>query len=182
MDNSLAVLIFQEPDRWWFPWWMNYPGLELWKFVNLILFLVLMIYILRRPLSAAFKGRRESIRRDLVRAQEERDAAVQKLAEVESRLEGLNGEVGAIKERAAKEAAEERERMALATEADVRKLMDQARREIESAGKAARQDLRRYAAEETIITAQEILRKEMRPEDDERLIRVTVTELGGVSQ
>ena len=182
MDNSLAVLIFQEPDRWWFPWWMNYPGLELWKFLNLILFLGVMIYILRRPLSAAFKGRRESIRRDLVRAQEERDAAVQKLAEVESRLEGLNGEVAAIKERAAKEAAEERERMALATEADVRKLTDQARREIESAGKAARQDLRRYAAEETIVTAQEILRKEMRPEDDERLIRLTVSELGGVSQ
>jgi len=182
MDNSLAVLILAEPDRWWFPWWMNYPGLELWKFVNLILFLALLIYILRRPLSAAFKGRRESIRRDLIRAQEERDAAVQKLAEVETRLEGLNGEVGTIKERAAKEAAEERERMAQATEADVRKLMDQARREIESAGKAARQDLRRYAAEETIVTAQEILRKEMRPEDDERLIRVTVTELGGVPQ
>lgn len=182
MDTSLVLLLSEETSPWWFPWWMNYPGLEAWKFINLLLFLGLMVYVLRRPLSAAFKGRRESIRQDLLRAQQERDTAVKKLAEVETRLSHLNAEVVAIKERAEKEAAEERERMALATEADVRKLMDQARREIESAGKAARQELRRYAAEETIGAAQEILRKEMRPEDDDRLISVSMAELGGVSQ
>ncbi|MEO8435117.1 MAG: ATP synthase F0 subunit B [Pyrinomonadaceae bacterium] len=163
------------------PWW-NYPGLELWKFINLALFLAVLTYFLRRPLSDAFRGRREAIRRELARAQEERDAAVQKLEEVQAKLERLDVEVLAIRERAAKEAVEERERVARATEADIKKLTEQAQREIESAGKAARQELRRYAAEQTIGLAQEMIRKEMRPEDDARLIKVSVEELGGVAQ
>jgi F-type H+-transporting ATPase subunit b len=174
---SLILVLSEEAIRWW-----NYPGLEAWKFLNLFLFLGLMYYLLRRPLSAAFKGRRESIRRELVRAQEERDSALKKLAEVESRLERLDVEVVAIKERAAREATDERERMARETEADIKKLMDQARREIESAGKAARLELRRYAAEETIVVARELIQKEMRAEDDDRLISVSMAELGGVSQ
>ena len=163
------------------PWW-NYPGLELWKFINLILFLAVLMYFLRRPLSDAFRGRRESIRRELMRAKEERDAAVQKLAEVQSKLDQLDAEVLSIRERATKEAVEERERVARQTEADIKKLTEQAQREIESAGKAARQELRRYAAEQTIGMAQEIIRKEMRPEDDARLIKVSMEELGGVAQ
>ena len=35
------------------PWWFNYPGLELWKFLNLAIFVAVMIYILRRPISEA---------------------------------------------------------------------------------------------------------------------------------
>ena len=163
------------------PWW-NYPGLELWKFINLILFLALLTYFLRRPLTDAFRGRRESIRSELARAQAERDAAVKKLQEVETKIEQLDTEVAAIRERAAKEAVEERERVARATEADVKKLTEQAQREIESAGKAAKQDLRRYAAEQTVGLAQEMIRKEMRPEDDARLIKESVEELGGVAQ
>jgi F0F1-type ATP synthase membrane subunit b/b' len=162
--------------------WWNYPGLEFWKFLNLILFVGLMFYVLRRPLSAAFKGRREGIRRELMRAQEERDSALEKLAEVEARLERLDTEVVAIKEKAAREASEERDRQALATEADAKKLMDQARREIESAGKAARLELRRYAAEETIVVAREIIRKEIRSDDDDRLIGASMAELGGASK
>lgn len=163
------------------PWW-NYPGLELWKFINLILFLAVLTYFLRRPLSDAFRGRRESIRRELARAQHERDAAVQKLEEVQDKLERLDVEVLAIRERAAKEAVEERERVARATEADIKKLTEQAQREIESAGKAATQELRRYAAEQTIGMAQEMIRKEMQPEDDARLIKASMEELGGVAR
>lgn len=174
---GLMAFISGEPAPWW-----NYPGFELWKFINLILFLAVLTYFLRRPLSDAFRGRRENIRRELARAQEERDAAVQKLAEVQAKLERLDVEVTAIRDRAAKEAVEERERVARATEADVKKLTEQAQREIESAGKAAKQELRRYAAEQTVSLAQEMIRKEMRPEDDARLIKVSVEELGGVAQ
>jgi len=133
-------------------------------------------------MSEAFRGRRESIRRELLRAQQEREAAVQKLKEVEIKLERLDVAMLEIRERAAREAAEERERVARATEADVRKLTEQAQREIENAGKAARQELRRYAAEQTIEMAQEMIRKEMRPEDDARIIKVSMEELGGVAK
>src|SRR5687767_15988787 len=105
--NAMGLMLFISGES--APWW-NYPGLEHWKFINLILFLAVLTYFLRRPLSDAFRGRRENIRRELARAQEERDAALEKLEQVQARLDRLDSEVVGIRERAAKEALEDRER------------------------------------------------------------------------
>ena len=160
------------------PWW-NMPGLELWKFINLFIFIAVLLYFLRRPVSEAMRARREGIRRELMRAQEERNAALAKLEEVEARLTRLDAEVSTIHEQAAKEAAAERERLSQSAEADARKLRDQAQREIESAGKAARQELRRFAADQSVRLAEEMIRRDIRPEDDARLINLEIEELGG---
>jgi F-type H+-transporting ATPase subunit b len=160
--------------------WYNYPGWEAWKFLNLFLFLGVLFYFLRRPLSESLVARRESIRRELMRAQEERNAALAKLEEVEARLSRLDSEVESVRAQSQREAAEEKERIARATEEELRKLRDQAQREIESAGKVARQELRRYAAEQSTLLAEELIRRDMRAEDDARLMQDYVEELGGV--
>lgn len=162
--------------------WLYKPGFEAWKFLNLFIFVGALVYILKRPLSEAMRARREGIRRDLMRAQEERNAALAKLEEVEARLARLKEEVLAIREQSQREAAEERERIKRATEEESRKLREQARREIESAGKAARQELRQYTAEQSVRLAEEVIRREMRPEDDARLVNLQVEELGGVKR
>ncbi|HLM54618.1 MAG TPA: ATP synthase F0 subunit B, partial [Pyrinomonadaceae bacterium] len=100
--------------------------------------------------------------------------------EVEERLARLNGEVEQIRAQAQREAAEEGQRIERATEEEIRKLREQARREIENASKAARAGLRAYAAEQSVRMAEEIIRRDMRPEDDERLVRGYVEELGGI--
>ena len=172
------LVIFQEP-RWW-----DYPGFELWKFINLAVFAGALVYILTRKvkLGEAFKTRRETIKQELARAQQERDAALAKLKEVEERLARLDSEVVAIQEQSKREAAEERERIAKSTEVEIVKLTEQAEREIESAGKAAKHELRVYAAETSVRLAEEIIRREMKPEDDARLVQRNVQELGGTAQ
>ena len=152
------------------------------KVLNLLLFVGAMYFILRRPLGEAFRARQEGIRRDLMRAEEERNAAVAKLQEVEGRLERLDSEVDAIREQAQRDAAEERARIERATEEEIRKIREQARREIESASKAARAELRAYAAEQSVRLAEEMIRSEIRPEDDSHLVREYVEELGGVGR
>ena len=171
----LNLLAFEEP-RWW-----DYPGFELWKFINLAVFVLLLVYILTRKanLGEAFRTRRETIKRELARAQQERDAAVAKLKEVEERLARLDNEVQDIKEKSTVEAAEERERIAHSTETEVAKLSEQAQREIENAGKAAKKELRRYTAEQSVQMAEQLIRREMRPEDDARLISHNLEDLGG---
>ena len=150
------------------------------RLINLLLFVGLMYFLLRRPLGEAFRTRQEGIRRDLLRAEEERRAAVAKLEEVEGRLARLDAEVEAIREQAQREAAEERERIERATEEEVRKIREQARREIESAAKAARAELRAYTAEQSVKLAEDMIRRDIRPEDDAHLIREYVEELGGL--
>lgn len=177
---SSLFVFFELNDAGLYPWW-NYPGLELWKFVNLLVFILCGLYLHRRfgrPIREALRARSEGIKRELQRAREERDQAFAKLAEVEARFEKLDAEVAAVKEKAAAEADAEEARLRAATEGEIAKMRAQATREIESAGKAARHELRRFAAEESVRIAEEILEKEIRPEDDARLTSLTVSELG----
>jgi F-type H+-transporting ATPase subunit b len=173
MVNFIAFL--QNPAS---PWW-DYPGLELWKFVNLGIFILGLLYFIQRPLGDAFKARQESIRRELETARKERDEALSKLKAVEDRLRGLDSEVAALEEQAGIQAKAERERIARETEKEIAMLREQAQREIESAGKVARHELRRFAAHQIVSHAEEIIRREMRADDDARLIRVSVEQIGG---
>jgi F0F1-type ATP synthase membrane subunit b/b' len=118
----------------------------------------------------------------LTRAQEERVAALAKLEEVGARLAHLDSEVESIRAQARREAAEERERIARSTEEEMRKLREHVQREIEGAGKAARQELRRYAAEQSVRMAEELIRRDMGAEDDARLMGDYVKGLGGVGR
>ena len=173
---QLVMLIDQDVSKW--SDYLDYPGAEVWKFVNLFIFIAFGIYLLRRPLADALRSRREGIKRDLLIARKERDEAHAQLAEVQARLEGLDAEVSAIRDRSRAEAAAEAERMRSATEAEIAKLREQAQREIESASKAARHELRRFAAEQSVRIAEAVVRREIRPEDDARLIDISVRELG----
>ena len=179
MFHALIINMFAPAEGQSAPWW-NIPSFEAWRWLNLLIFVGLFVYILRRPVSEAMRARREGIRRDLMKAQEERNAALAKLTEVEARLAKLDAEVANVREQSEREAAEERERIKKSTEEETKKLRVQAQREIESAGKAARQELREFAAEQSVRLAEEMIRRDIKPEDDARLVSLRVEELGGV--
>lgn len=160
--------------------WYNYPGWEVWKFFNLLLFIGALVFLLRRPIGASMATRRDSIRQELMRAQEERKAALLKLEEVEARLARLDAEVETVRAQARREATAERENIARATAEETRRLREQAQREIESAGKVARQDLRRYAAEQSVGLAEALIRRDIGSDDDARLMKEYIGDLGGI--
>src|ERR1700681_2102038 len=95
ISEVLLVFAGAEETRWW-----NYPGFELWKFVNLAIFVIALVFAMRKffGLPEVFRDRKETIKRELAKAQQERDAALAKLKEVEERLGLLDTEVATIKE------------------------------------------------------------------------------------
>lgn len=157
--------------------WYNYPGLELWKFANLAIFTGVGIYILRKPISQALQSRRGAIQQELVKAQNERDQALARVAEADNLLSGLDGDVQKVQEQAREEATSERQRIATSTEREIEKLKQQAQREMETADKLARKELRQFLAEKSVQMARESIRTQMRPEDDTALIRESIGEL-----
>lgn len=176
-DINLFLILFAEGDV---VWW-NYPGLELWKFLNLAIFIGAAIYLHRRfgrPLGEALRSRRESIKRELQKAREEKEIALRKLAEVEARIKNLDNEVKTVREQVKAEAEAERERIKASTQAEMTKMQQQAQREIESAAKAAKQELRQFAATESAMLAEQAIRREIRTEDDKRIIAASVEQLG----
>ena len=168
-------------------WWhttgepiLNYPGFEAWKFINLAIFLAIMVYLLKKPLSAAFKAKREQIRAELIRAEEERRAAEARLIETESKLARLESERENVLTKAEREAELEKQRIAEQTEFEITKLRKQAENEINRTAQQAKQQLRRLSAEETIRLAEEMIKQGMTPQADARLVRGNIQSIGGL--
>ena len=157
--------------------WFNYPGLEIWKFLNLAIFTGAAIYVLRRPISAALAARREAIRQELMAAQTEREQALARVSEAEDLLSRVDEHVAAIRRQALNEVAAEKERLSAATVSEIEKLKQQAQRETDVASKLARKQLRQFLAQRSVELARETVRGQMRPEDDTLLIKDNIGDL-----
>jgi F-type H+-transporting ATPase subunit b len=157
--------------------WYNYPGLELWKFLNLAIFTAAGIYVLRKPINQALLARRGAIQQELVTAQQDREQALARVAEADNLLSRLDEVVHTVEEQAREEAKSERQRIAAATEREIEKLKQQAQRELETADKLARKELRQFLAQKSVQMARESIRTQMRPEDDTALIHESIGEL-----
>jgi F0F1-type ATP synthase membrane subunit b/b' len=173
----LALLIASEGEMGWAETYLNYPGLEGWKFINLAIFLVAGAYLLGDPLKSALRARREGIQKLLANADAERDAAQIRLTETETLLARVDSDVAAVRERVKVEAQLERDRLNEATQKEIEKMRQQGHREIESAAKLARRELQKFLANRSVELARESVRTEIRPEDDSRLIDEDIGQL-----
>ncbi len=155
-----------------------------WRVINLAVFLAVMIYIFRYRLriGKVFEDRSAGIVRELEEARKEKEEAERRLIEIESRLQQVDQESAEIRARAEIEARQEAERIRQSAEADSEKIRQLARREIEGGMRAARAELRSYVAELSVGLAEKAIRRDMRPEDDAKILSEYVRELGEVNK
>ncbi|HVF31199.1 MAG TPA: ATP synthase F0 subunit B, partial [Pyrinomonadaceae bacterium] len=106
--------------------YLNYPGFEAWKFVNLGIFVAFLIYVAKKPLSEAFKAKREAIRAELIRAEEEKQAALAQLTSTEAKLASLEMEKSDVLKRARAEAEAEKQNIVQSTDTEIARLREQA--------------------------------------------------------
>ena len=156
----------------------------LWQVINFIVFVAIMIYILRNKIGIGkvFDDRAAAIRKELDKAKIEKEEAERKLAEVEARMSKLDEEVAQMRAEADLEAEREatRIREAAALEAEKIKLMTA--REVEGAMKEARAELRAFVADNSVAMAEAIIRRELKPEDNSKILNKYVEELRGVAK
>lgn len=160
--------------------YFNYPGFELWRFLNLAIFVAILIYLLKKPLTEAFKTKRETIRAELIKAEEEKQAALAQLTATEAKFARLDAESAGVVERAKSEADSEKSRIARETEFEISRLREQANSEMERASQQERMKLRRFSAEESIRLAEEKIRREINQEKDARLVKNNIESIGGL--
>ena len=145
--------------------------------VNLLIFLAVMFFILRKPLSKAMQDKRDGIKAELQRARAEKEEAEKRLREIDARLSRLDEEVAEIKAKAEQEAKAEYERLIKQADEEADRIRVMAEREIEGASKAAHMQLKEFVAGKSVELAETMIRKEIKPEDDARLIKDFAKEL-----
>ncbi|KXJ98604.1 MAG: H+-transporting two-sector ATPase subunit B/B' [Acidobacteria bacterium OLB17] len=161
--------------------WMNIPGFEAWKFVNLAIFVVAMYFVLRKPLGNAFKQKREVIREELIRAENAKQAALERLTEIEGKLAQKDTEKADILARAKAEAEADEKELSEMTASDTARLKAQAEAELDRLANQSKSALRRFSAEESVRLAEERLRSQIDGAVDARLIKTGIAEIGGLN-
>jgi F0F1-type ATP synthase membrane subunit b/b' len=156
-----------------------HPGIS--KAFNLALFLGVMYLLVRKPVAEFFATRFATVRATLEHAAKEKDAAAAKMAELDARLNRLDEELKSIRAQTEVEAAAERARVEADTKQDLEKIRQSARREIEAAKQIAMGDLREFAATKAVDLAEQMIRREIKPEDDARLLHRMADEMGRVN-
>lgn len=150
------------------------------KLVNLALFLTILYLLLRKPTREFFRQRLASVRETLDRAAREKQEATAKLAELDARLNRLDTDLREIGAQSDREAAAERARMDAEAKRDIEKIREMAAREVEAAKQVAMADLRAFAATTAVDLAEQMIRRELTPADDAKLVARVGEEMGKV--
>lgn len=108
----------------------------------------------KKKLPGVFRARTTSIQQAMAEARAASEDANRRLAEIESRLARLDGEISEMRGAAENEAVAEEERIKTATAEEMHKVVTSAEQEIAAAAKNARRDLREYAANLVVSLAE----------------------------
>jgi len=133
----------------------------LYKFINLSLLIGALVYVLRKPLADFFAQRSASIRKGLEEGRKALEASQAQLKTVEEKLRHLEEEIAAFKTAAGREMEAERQRWHLAAAEEAEKILQSARAQTETAVRAARLELKGYAAAQAVELAEEIIRRRL---------------------
>ena len=148
-----------------------------WRLVNFAIMAGGVGYLIVKNAGPFFAARSKKIREEIVQGEEARQEAERRAAEVDRRLANLEADIAGLRAESAHEAEREFERMRQRTAAELAKIQAHAEQEIAAAGKTARAELKRYAAELAIGLAERKIRTRMNAETQDGLVASFVHEL-----
>jgi F-type H+-transporting ATPase subunit b len=128
-----------------------------------------IVWMSKKSLPGVFRNRTAQIQQAMEEARRASAEANQRLSDIAARLSRLDTEIGEMRGAAEKEAAAEETRIKAAAEEDSRKIVQAAEQEIAAAAKAARRDLKAYAASLAVSLAGKQIRVDQAA--DQALVR-----------
>lgn len=149
----------------------KYFGIPAWilQTANILLFIGLLVYLVRKPVGQMFRGRSDTIRTQLSEAKTRREKAERLAEDIQSRLSQIENEVGTILQRARDEGDRQKKEMIAAAESEAEKILASARNEVEQRVKLARKELTEYAGQLAADRAERILEGALTAADRRKL-------------
>jgi len=142
----------------------------LWKWVNLLVLVGAVGYLLRKPAREFFETRKKDITSGLERARTAQEESSRRMNEIEKRLSQLSQEIASLRTQADTESAREREAILTDAKRDVERLVDQSRQEIDRIARGIERDIKGKIADAVIDRAGQKLETQMTEDDQKRVV------------
>lgn len=153
--------------------------LNWWDFflrvLNVGILVVVLFKLAKKPVGDFFTSRREEIRDMLADLESKKKEAEAKNAEYRAKLGELEIETRKIVDELIAEGEAEKAKIIASAEKQAEYIRQQARIAIQQEVKAAREHLQEEIGDLSVAAAEEILRKNLQPNDQDRLIRDFMT-------
>ena len=146
-------------------------GNMIWTLVIFVLVLVVLGKFAWGPILEQLQKRESFIRDSLEEAKQDREAAEETLKKYEVKLAEARSEATTIVDEGRRAGEEVRQRVEADAKAEAAKIVERARHEIDLAKESALNEIYGLAGKLSTEVAAKVIRKELSPEDHDRLIR-----------
>jgi F-type H+-transporting ATPase subunit b len=143
---------------------------DTFRVMNFAVLAIVLVYLLRKPLSQALSSRIKVIKDELEDLEARKDGAEKKLAEYNEKLAQLEKEAETIVEDYIKQGHEAKERILKEAESSAEKLKTQARRNIEYEFEQAKLKLQAEIFETSLEKAEDIIKIKFSEDDQDRIV------------
>lgn len=148
-----------------------------WKIINFVVLVIGIIILWKKFLKGALETRAKDIEAKLQEAEVKRKEAEALLAEYKQKESGFSALISDAEARIKKDVELEKEKIRAEAAAMVEKLKEQARFTTEQEIMHARLELKKEAAELAVELAADIIAKEIRPDDQDRLVKTYIDKM-----
>lgn len=169
----LGILTFSLlPEGLWASSPGNGPGAEVfWQFVSFVLICILLIYVLKKPINGFLHKRRDEIKHSLDQAAKKEDESEKNLQEWQQKINLLTTEIKTLHDSIHEEGEKERKKIMERTQEAGQKIREEAQVLIEQEMKKARIALKKEMIDLSVKLAEDLLREQTQPQDQERLVK-----------
>ncbi len=166
------------PTFWGIPtakWWDL-----LWRTLNFAVLLIVLVKLLSKPIANGLKGRRQSIREEFEDLEDRKAEADKVYREYEEKLASIDQEIDEIVQNAIAQGEAEKERIIEDGKRAAEDMKRQAEMAIQHELAEAKLKLREEAANQAVVLAEELIRKNLQETDQVKLIEAYLAKVGTV--
>jgi len=180
---AAAVTVFASaapagPTFWGIPtakWWDL-----LWRTLNFAVLAIVLAKLLSKPIANGLKGRRQSIREEFEDLEDRKAEADKVYQEYEEKLSSIEQEIDEIIKNAIAQGEAEKERIIEDGKRAAKDMKRQAEMAIQHELAAAKLKLREDVANQAVVMAEELIKKNLQETDQVKLIEDYLTKVGTV--
>jgi F-type H+-transporting ATPase subunit b len=129
-----------------------------------------LVYLLRSPLMGYLAQRGIQVRSELTKAAAMRKEATGQIIQVDAKMKALPDEIEALKRRGAEQIAAEEARIGSLAEAERQRLLEQAKRQMDTEVRLAERELKQRAGELAVMVATARVKRTITDSDHTRLV------------
>ena len=142
----------------------------IFRIINFAVLAVALIFLVRKPIAQGLASRRQGIKEKLEDLEKQQEEAEKQLAEQKQKLARLDEEAEKIVAEYVKEGEAAKARIIAEAEVAAEKLQEQAKKNIEHEFEKARLELKAEMAADAVAMAEELIKKSIKDEDQQRII------------